>query len=621
MRGLRIVRSLLPSALLSMAPCVFAIDLTGTVANPVSADVSVASVQPADVELPQGGAAVKAVIRGHNLDGADLQGEVLKAGRLYRGVSVLLERPLGKESRQMELKALPTAEPGPYTVRLKVGARTIDLPLRVQVILPSPGRIALSTAAKATATAPPVKALEKPATVGPTAVVQGLQRTSTVSVSKAAATPTAEAGKTVAASRIATRPTATAPAVRAVEETAVITLPTIAPRSQQTGKAPVAKAVVSPGTGYNQLFPNLKVQTGTKEFEDYGPAWVINAPATVTFRWVHHSPEVKGGQWEVRRVSQRVDQGTIRRGDLVVARGNAGIAPPPGEVRNFNIDFAQFLNLPAPNTGAKYRVRIRGTKITRFTGAVEETNFATPSSNGVEITYVTAEPPSEFTDEALLGDKDEDRDGFADDVENKLAEDFRPYLIFDADESDRGPGEPKLIYQVQCVDAETPRSCNAARIVYYLLFARDGGWQSCSPWCDNAHNGDNHKFMLDVAYHRAEKNNPYAYWYMPSFFGERFQGTHPVQYIAAGKHHNYLSTAANHVQGAWGCCDDVAGDGDHILPDAKTGNVYHNVGERGAQLINGLGIVGFPSECAWCDRLFKGGLGDDGANTDLFEWW
>ena len=119
---------------------------------------------------------------------------------------------------------------------------------------------------------------------------------------------------------------------------------------------------------------------------------------------------------------------------------------------------------------------------------------------------------------------------------------------------------------------------------------------------------------------RPEKNNPYSYW-SSDWGGERFEFTHPVLYLAAGKHHQYFSTSWNHViYGAGSCCDDVAGDGDRVLPEVITGSRYHNVGERNAQLIDNLGFLRLPGECAWCGKPFRGGLADDeGASTDM-QW-
>ncbi len=532
-----------------------ALDLRGAARKSIVQGVAVETVQPAGVQLTRGGAAVKAVINGKNLDRADLQAEVLKAGALYRNVQVLLGDPSAKESRQMELKALPAADPGLYGVRLKAGAQNIDLPFRVQVMLPVAGLKQLTTTPRPVAAKPAGMTLEKagPAVKGQSLTIAGTQ-----------------ARKTTLA------------------------------------------AALAKNDAYYQVVPHLTVKVGGGEFESQETAWQMNTPAKLTFWWTQHSPEAKGGQWEVGQ------------GNSIVMRGNAGIAPPPGQTRSFQIDFTKFVNLPAPSQPVKYKVRVRGTKITDFTDAVDEADFVTPPSNIVEISYVVAQPEEEtiFTDlPEYTGSPDSDHDGLKDWLENKLAEDYRPYFIFDADENARGPNEPVVVYQVKCQVKNIYEECTQVLIKYYFLFARDGGWVSCSPICGGSHNGDNEPFDLTLNLHEPDQQEMIHYW-SSNWGGERYQGTHPVWYMAAGKHHKYYSTSWDHVWNwEWMCCDDVAGNGDRVFPNVKTGNLYHNVGENNYRLIDDLGILGFPGECAWCGKDFKGGLGDDGEETDPLTWY
>jgi hypothetical protein len=462
---------------------------------------------------------------------------------------------------------------------LKAGDQTIDLPLQVQVLHP-----------------------------------------------EQAAHPDAAARKPVAAERSSVERSVTkAPS-------SGVTKPAVTDASRQSAASPARNILTMAGVGLAQHFPHLVVQTGTQEFEGYSTALGFAAPEQLTFQWSHDNAEVAFGQWEVTH------------GGVVVMKGGTGAAPPPGQVKKFNIDFRRFLNLPAPDNPVQYRVRVRGVKASQrleldsavSAGAIDEAAaaapapaaaatqddesiFVTPASNSVVITYAS-QSDTVFTEEGLQlpwPERDDDHDGFKNGEEDALAAQFRPYFIFDAEESERRPGEPVVIYQAQCTAWST--WCTGAHIRYYFLFAEDGGWQSCSPWCDDAHNGDNQAFDIDIVRHTAEPDDPYTYWYVV-WGGDRFQYTHPVLYLAAGKHHNYVSTSWNHVDDG-GCCDDVAGDGDHVFPDVVTNGRCHNVGERNAQLINDLEFLGYPGECAWCGKPFRGGLEDDEGASEAFEWF
>jgi hypothetical protein len=357
-----------------------------------------------------------------------------------------------------------------------------------------------------------------------------------------------------------------------------------------------------------QLGPGLKFQTGTGEFEGYATTAGIGEPMVLFFQWTRAHSEASSAAWEVRR------------GATIVQRGSAGAAPAVGQAKIFQIDFRTFLPAPAPTAPVKYTVRLYETKLVAQAAAQSPAvpvvpDYLIPASNAVGITYAK-QSDTVFTDEGIP-EEDRDHDGFTDATENALADEFRPYFIFDAEESDRRPSEPVVIFQAQCL-AGGP-SCTHAQIKYYYLFQRDGGWQSCSPWCGNAHNGDNQSQDIEVYKHLAEKSNPYTYWWS-NWGGEVYQWTHPVLYLSAGKHHNYYSTDRNHeLDGA--CCDDVAGDGDQVFPSLLTGNVYNNVGERRYHLIDALDFLGFPGECAWCDKPFRGGLPDDHGDSTAFEWW
>ena len=560
-------------------------DLQHPDARPVQQDVQITSIRPTSVEIVADGSSVQVVLQGRNLDRADLQGEALRSGQVTRSIIVSFDKPADEKIRNMTLTASTRATRGPHTVRLKADDQMIDLPLHVQVLHP-----------------------------------------------EQAAHPDAAARKPVAAEKGAVK--------RSVSQvpSSGATKPGVTEASRQSAAGPARNILAMTGVGVAQLIPHLVVQTGTQEFEGYSTALGFAAPEQLTFQWSHNNAEVAFGQWEVTH------------GGVVVMKGGTGAAPPPGQVKKFNIDFRRFLNLPAPDNPVQYRVRVRGMKAPRplgfesavSAGAIDDTAaatpssvaaatrddesiFVTPASNSVVITYAS-QPDTVFTEEGLelpWPERDDDHDGFKNGEEDVLAAQFRPYFIFDAEESHRRPGEPVVIYQAQCI--ENTGWCTKARIKYYYLFAEDGGWQSCSPWCDNAHNGDNQAMEIEIYRHVAESSNPYTYWYT-TWGADRFQYTHPVLYLSAGKHHDFYSTSWDHVYDGGGydfggvCCDDVAGDGDHVFPDVVTNGRYHNVGESNAHLIDDLGFLGYPGECAWCGKPFKGGLEDDGGDTDPFEW-
>jgi hypothetical protein len=526
---------------------------TMPVAGTVALKLTVTSVKPGNVELVRGGAAVDVKIEGGNLHHADLHGEALVSGRVKRGVVVSFDKPGQHNRRVMKLNALAQAGPGPYVIRLQTGSLSAELQLAVKV---------------------------RPATAAE------LTHLATTRVGE-----------------LATRGRGLHPPAQSAVRKPV------AGAAQAGGTIPARNILARPAVGAAMLGPHLVVQTGTGEFEAYAKAVGFAAPDRLTFQWSHNNQEVAYGQWEVTH------------DNFVVMKGSTGAAPAPGVTKKFDIDFRRFVNLPAPGNPVKYRVHVRGKKAPAVgpkaqvqAAADDESLFVTPPSNAVVVTYA-AQPDSVFTSEGIP-EEDADHDGFRDTEENALAAEFRPYFIFDAEESYRQPNEPVVIFQAHCLQSDG--WCTHAQIKYYYLFREDGGWQSCSPWCDNAHNGDNQSLTIEIFRHTAEANNPYVYWYF-NWGADRYDYTHPVLYLSAGKHHDYISTSWNHV---WDgvCCDDVAGDGDQVFPDVKTGDRYHNVGEAGYHLIDDLSFLGYPGECTWCGKPFRGGLEDDEGDSSAFEW-
>ncbi len=552
----RAMRFLLPIlwVCLASAPIVIgAATQTRPLARNVDLGLSVTSVKPPSVELVRGGAAVEVTLEGRNVHRADLHGEALQSGKVKHGILVCFDKPGASGRRVLKLSALAQAAPGAYVIRLRSGNQGVDLRLPVQV--------RAATAADLTHGA----------------AQRGVESASRGRVLR---------GSAAGASR---RPVAGA---------------------VQGARAITARNILAGAAGVVKIIPSLVVQTGTREFEGYARAIGFATPERLTFQWSHDNPEVAFGRWEVTH------------DNFVVMKGSTGAAPAPGQTKKFDIDFTRFVNLPAPDNPVRYSVRVRGKKalaqgpLTAVqVGAEDESSFVTPSSNAVVVTYAK-QPDTVFTEEGIP-EEDADHDLFRDQEENALAAQFRPYFIFDAEESFRLPNEPVVIFQAHCLQG-APAFCTHAQIKYYYLFREDGGWQSCSPWCNNAHNGDNQSVTIEVFRHLPEANNPYMYWWF-GWGADRYDYTHPVLYLSAGKHHDYVSTSWNH---SWDdvCCDDVAGDGDQVFPDVKTGDRYHNVGEPNYHLIDDLTFLGYPGECAWCGKPFRGGLEDDEGDSSPFSW-
>jgi len=186
--------------------------------------------------------------------------------------------------------------------------------------------------------------------------------------------------------------------------------------------------------------------------------------------------------------------------------------------------------------------------------------------------------------------KDEDQDGLIDGLENKLADTFRPYLIFDDAEKARvKPYEPIILFQVRKmgIGGITSGGTRITRIgiKWVFLFKEDGGYGPDS-YCGDAHGGDN-----DDAFYEFESRDDGVTWILigvglssrgvntigyPNFSGpewpkksrlEIYDLTHPIVYMSAHKHHEYFTRDNDHDDSLYsgvGCNDDVNGLGDRI---------------------------------------------------------
>jgi hypothetical protein len=234
---------------------------------------------------------------------------------------------------------------------------------------------------------------------------------------------------------------------------------------------------------------------------------------------------------------------------------------------------------------------------------------------------------------------DHDYDGLRDSEEHRLAEHFKPYLIFDSDEADRRDYEPRTLFQVRpmgCIGSGCPTPWRL-HLVFAFLFARDGGYGPDSD-CFDDHNGDNERAHMILNSYDGQTwslervfvaNGNYTW---PDNTDAFFMGSHMVIYMSAHKHHMYVHTYHNHSNSIYsecGCNDDVNGLGDQIWPDLVSplaDQRVNNVGEPDAHFtqyfINGLDEFGYPGEHTWSNAHFKGGLGDDGGKTSsLLSMW
>ena len=229
----------------------------------------------------------------------------------------------------------------------------------------------------------------------------------------------------------------------------------------------------------------------------------------------------------------------MTRGTLVVLSGGAGAAPAPGQSKLFNIDFGRFVSLPAPVNPVQFRVRVRVRRPSRRGGPRQDlpARLTERSPTRRHPTPCTSRTRSSPTRRSRM----------------RVCQVRRPTSTATRSGTGRrtrwpassGPTSSStptraigartsryLIYQAQCT-VNSNGFCMQAHIKYYYLFVKDGGWQSCSPWCDDAHNGDNQPFDIDVYRHIPEKNNPYSYWYS-DWGGERFE-FHPPGPLPRGR--------------------------------------------------------------------------------------
>jgi hypothetical protein len=208
---------------------------------------------------------------------------------------------------------------------------------------------------------------------------------------------------------------------------------------------------------------------------------------------------------------------------------------------------------------------------------------------------------------------DQDGDRLVDDLENVLADEFRPYCIFDSDESARQPFEPVTLFQARPVN--TQGNDLQIKIKWVFLFKKDGGYGPDS-WCSEAHDGDNDDAFYELTSHDAGLTWDLTEvglsfkdlkWPANSRLGV-FEPVHPIIYMSAHKHHEYFTRDWNHQNSLYSCCgcnEDVNGLGVRVLVNLRPagGTLFSNVGEPEHHLFDDLSSF-YPGCSPWGDNNF-----------------
>lgn len=225
-------------------------------------------------------------------------------------------------------------------------------------------------------------------------------------------------------------------------------------------------------------------------------------------------------------------------------------------------------------------------------------NVSIVSSETRKITL--SRPALAFGEDTLAIDKD--RDGVVDRAENEIANAFRPYLVFDSAEQHRQDDMPLVLFQV--IPKSSVPGAQKLRLRYALVFRGDTYGPDAGYGCDwgsGSHNGDIETMTFEVTGDGAAQTwtltkVEVAPWRPgPSWPGTNLEirgKTHPVVYLSASKHHQYLDTSRDHDDSIYSdppwpfdeCNDDVNGRGAVVLADLQSlghGNAYgfNNVGE------------------------------------------
>jgi len=257
--------------------------------------------------------------------------------------------------------------------------------------------------------------------------------------------------------------------------------------------------------------------------------------------------------------------------------------------------------------------------------------------------------------------RDRDNDTLKDDLENRLADIWRPYFIFDEEENDTSVNtsqislqswEPRIIYQVRPAgNVAFNGGWRFIYITYGILFRMDGGFRGALT-CDNHHSGDSQKATYELA-----SNDGGVTWVLNRinmYSGKGWQWANagsiaytgrvaniggngserplPKIWMSSGKHHQYISSAECEVTAF--CDEDCSGGAQRIANLTPVG-YFTNVGERelhpmdwgiNQPFVNELWHIGYPNEFTWfaawfrsdCGDIFTGGMNPGAGNTGAY---
>lgn len=139
----------------------------------------------------------------------------------------------------------------------------------------------------------------------------------------------------------------------------------------------------------------------SEELNEYFTQKSISSPEVVKLRWNTECEEAEVGIWEVLRLPSQ----------SVVASGTVGVN------LTFQIDFGQFLSLPAPVNSQNYKIRIRPHAAAKF----EKVPGATPDST--TVVKIPAKPLAGYSNAVFIAYQlDESEQKFEEDIIYRNAE-------------------------------------------------------------------------------------------------------------------------------------------------------------------------------------------------------
>lgn len=404
---------------------------------------------------------------------------------------------------------------------------------------------------------------------------------------------------------------------------------------------------------------DVRLQIGPEKTA-WGKQWKDNTPQRLRFRWSSGYINIGSAVWQVST------DPTVNK---IIASGDAGKPQTTGKLSSFTIDFKPIVG-NNKNRPLNYYVRVVTYKAQRLAGVQPEKSLrqlskivktadlsrltrkkkSGPPSQPVHIAIIPFGPVTEFTElPESIYELDQDHDGLPDNLERMLAEQFKPFFIFDSAEKSRRSNEPVVLFQVRpegCVGRDCKKPYRIW-IRYIALFARDGGYGPSSD-CHDSHKGDN--VLIDmVIINKTGWDSAWVSlkWRLVSIknwkldwpqwsanfhpHNSNFGHKHPIIFLSAHKHHQYFDTNFNEkdsIYSDYGCNDDVDGKGAKVfsnlispLSDKRPNNVGEPEAHNKAFFINNLSDFGYPGESAWGNKSFRGGFGGDGDDNIFKKMW